>query len=112
MSARGTAARVRTRRASVARLGPTDRQLQVLRFLASYEDAHGMPPTFAELLVELGVPVEMKGTAQSHLRALWKSGHVDRPTTPGAPRGWRINATGRELVGASRRCPHCGGALA
>ncbi len=54
----------------------TDRQKQVLAFVASYLDEHGCPPTLREISDELGI----KGTATAivHLDALERKGYINR----------------------------------
>jgi len=54
----------------------TDRQRQVLDFVASYLEEHGCPPTLREISEHIGT----KGTATAilHLEALERKGHIQR----------------------------------
>jgi repressor LexA len=54
----------------------TDRQRQVLDFVASYLDEHGCPPTLREISNHIGT----KGTATAivHLEALERKGYLNR----------------------------------
>lgn len=64
----------------------TPRQGEILAFIKSWLDAHGYPPTRAEIAQELGF--RSPNAAEEHLRALARKGAIEM--IPGASRGIRI----------------------
>lgn len=64
----------------------TPRQGEILAFIKSWLDAHGYPPTRAEIAQQLGF--RSPNAAEEHLRALARKGAIEM--IPGASRGIRI----------------------
>jgi len=54
----------------------TERQQQVLNFVANYIDEHGCPPTLREISAHIGI--QGTATAMQHLEALERKGHIHR----------------------------------
>jgi len=52
----------------------TPRQLAILRFIATYRQSHGYPPTQREIAAEFGI---YTNGAKGHLEALRTKGMVD-----------------------------------
>lgn len=73
----------------------TPRQRQVLRFIQDSLDAHGLPPTRAEIADALGF--RSANAAEEHLRALQRKGVLD--LLPGASRGIQLKDSLREQFG-------------
>ncbi len=73
----------------------TPRQRQVLRFIQDSLDAHGLPPTRAEIADALGF--KSANAAEEHLRALQRKGVLD--LLPGASRGIQLKDSLREQFG-------------
>jgi repressor LexA len=73
----------------------TARQRQILDWIRSYIEAHGMPPTRAEIAAGLGFSTA--SSAEDHLQALARKGAVE--LIPGASRGLRM----KELPGEPRQ---------
>ncbi len=73
----------------------TPRQRQVLRFIQDSLDAHGLPPTRAEIADALGF--RSANAAEEHLRALQRKGVLD--LMPGASRGIQLKDSLREQFG-------------
>ncbi len=73
----------------------TPRQRQVLRFIQDSLDAHGLPPTRAEIADALGF--RSPNAAEEHLRALQRKGVLD--LMPGASRGIQLKDSLREQFG-------------
>jgi len=69
----------------------TARQRQILDWIRGYIEAHGMPPTRAEIATGLGFSTA--SSAEDHLQALARKGAVE--LIPGASRGLRL----REVPG-------------
>jgi repressor LexA len=70
-----------------ARLTP--RQQQILDWIRAHIDAHGMPPTRAEIAAGLGFSTA--SSAEDHLQALARKGALE--LVPGASRGLRLKDT-------------------
>ncbi|WP_150303984.1 transcriptional repressor LexA [Pseudomonas saliphila] len=66
----------------------TARQQQILSFIKDYMDAHGYPPTRADIAREIGF--KSPNAAEDHLRALARKGAIEM--IPGASRGIRLPA--------------------
>src|SRR3982751_2911414 len=64
----------------------TARQQQILDWIRGHIDAHGMPPTRAEIATGLGFSTA--SSAEDHLQALARKGALE--LIPGASRGLRI----------------------
>ena len=64
----------------------TARQQQILDWIRGYLDAHGMPPTRAEIAAGLGFSTA--SSAEDHLQALARKGALE--LVPGASRGLRL----------------------
>lgn len=64
----------------------TPRQSEILDFIKSCLEAHGYPPTRAEIAQQLGF--KSPNAAEEHLKALARKGAIEM--TPGASRGIRI----------------------
>ena len=64
----------------------TARQQQILDWIRGHIDAHGMPPTRAEIAAGLGFSTA--SSAEDHLQALARKGALD--LVPGASRGLRL----------------------
>jgi repressor LexA len=64
----------------------TARQRQILEWIRGYIEAHGMPPTRAEIATGLGFSTA--SSAEDHLQALARKGAVE--LIPGASRGLRL----------------------
>lgn len=77
----------------------TDRQVEVLRAVRTFQERHGMPPTRAELGRRLGVAAQ---TADYHLRALQKKGYLQ------LGRKARAVASAVALAPPARRVPLLG----
>ncbi len=73
----------------------TPRQRQVLRFIQDSLDAHGLPPTRAEIADALGF--RSANAAEEHLRALQRKGVLD--LMPGASHGIQLKDSLREQFG-------------
>jgi repressor LexA len=73
----------------------TPRQRQVLRFIQDALDAHGLPPTRAEIADALGF--KSANAAEEHLRALQRKGVLE--LLPGASRGIQLKDSLREQFG-------------
>ena len=69
----------------------TARQRQILDWIRGYLEAHGMPPTRAEIASGLGFSTP--SSAEDHLQALARKGAIE--ILPGASRGLRL----KELPG-------------
>ena len=69
----------------------TTRQRQILDWIRGYLEAHGMPPTRAEIASGLGFSTP--SSAEDHLQALARKGAIE--ILPGASRGLRL----KELPG-------------
>src|SRR5690349_25008431 len=69
----------------------TARQQQILDWIRGYLEAHGMPPTRAEIATGLGFSTA--SSAEDHLQAIARKGAVE--LIPGASRGLRL----REVPG-------------
>ena len=76
-------------------LQPTDRQLEVLRFIATEIEARGYPPTIREI----GEALDIASTngVNDHLKALDKKGYLQRD--PVKSRALIPTAAGREALG-------------
>ena len=68
----------------------TDRQNEVLTMIRRFIEAHGMPPTRAEIADALGF--RSPNAADDHLRALARKGALE--LSPGASRGIRVATPG------------------
>ncbi len=79
----------------MATLQPTDRQLEVLRFIANEIEARGYPPTIREI----GEALDIASTngVNDHLKALEKKGYLQRD--PVKSRALIPTAAGREALG-------------
>lgn len=66
----------------------TARQQQILSFIKDYMDAHGYPPTRADIARAIGF--KSPNAAEDHLRALARKGAIEM--IPGASRGIRLPA--------------------
>jgi repressor LexA len=77
-----------------ARPPPSPRQIEVLAYLSSYQQANESPPTVREICQHFGWRSE--NAAHSHLRALTELKLVARP----GPRRYalRLTAAGRALL--------------
>ncbi len=64
----------------------TARQQQILDWIRSHLEVHGMPPTRAEIAAGLGFSTA--SSAEDHLQALAKKGAIE--ITPGTARGLRL----------------------
>jgi repressor LexA len=64
----------------------TARQQQILDWIRAHIDAHGMPPTRAEIATGLGFSTA--SSAEDHLQALARKGALE--LVPGASRGLRL----------------------
>jgi repressor LexA len=64
----------------------TARQQQILDWIRAHIDAHGMPPTRAEIAAGLGFSTA--SSAEDHLQALARKGALE--LVPGASRGLRL----------------------
>src|SRR6186713_594433 len=64
----------------------TARQQQILDWIRAHIQAHGMPPTRAEIAAGLGFSTA--SSAEDHLQALARKGAVE--LIPGASRGLRL----------------------
>jgi repressor LexA len=64
----------------------TARQRQILDWIRAHIDAHGMPPTRAEIAAGLGFSTA--SSAEDHLQALARKGAIE--LIPGASRGLRL----------------------
>ena len=64
----------------------TARQQQILDWIRAYLDAHGMPPTRADIAAGLGF--SSASSAEDHLQALARKGALE--LVPGASRGLRL----------------------
>ena len=73
----------------------TARQRQILDWMRGYIDAHGMPPTRAEIAKGLGFSTA--SSAEDHLQALARKGALE--LMPGASRGLRL----KDLPGEPRQ---------
>lgn len=73
----------------------TKRQAQVLAFIRGHLEAHGYPPTRAEIARHLGF--RSLNAAESHLRALARKRVIE--LLPGAARGIRIPDRGLPVIG-------------
>jgi repressor LexA len=74
----------------------TARQRQILDWIRGHIEAHGMPPTRAEIAAGLGFSTA--SSAEDHLQALARKGAVE--LIPGASRGLRIkDVPGEPLQG-------------
>lgn len=71
----------------------TARQAQVLRMIREFVEAHGLPPTRAEIARALGF--RSPNAAEDHLRALARKGVIE--LLPGASRGIRIQESASEV---------------
>ncbi|QJD58519.1 transcriptional repressor LexA [Pseudomonas sp. gcc21] len=80
----------------------TARQQQILSFIKDYMDAHGYPPTRADIAREIGF--KSPNAAEDHLRALARKGAIEM--IPGASRGIRLPAD--TLNAAEDRLPVIG----
>lgn len=80
----------------------TARQQQILSFIKDYMDAHGYPPTRADIAREIGF--KSPNAAEDHLRALARKGAIEM--IPGASRGIRLPAD--TLTAAEDRLPVIG----
>ena len=82
----------------MATLQPTDRQLEVLRFIASEIEARGYPPTIREI----GEALDIASTngVNDHLKALEKKGYLQRD--PVKSRALIPTPAGREALGGER----------
>ena len=84
----------------MATLQPTDRQLEVLRFIATEIEARGYPPTIREI----GVALDIASTngVNDHLKALERKGYLQRD--PVKSRALIPTEAGREaLAGPAER---------
>ena len=79
----------------MATLQPTDRQLEVLRFIANEIESRGYPPTIREI----GEALDIASTngVNNHLKALEKKGYLQRD--PVKSRALIPTAAGREALG-------------
>ena len=73
----------------------TDRQNEVLTVIRRFIEAHGMPPTRAEIADALGF--RSPNAADDHLRALARKGALE--LSPGASRGIRLVSPGADARG-------------
>ena len=74
----------------------TSRQSEILRFIRSYTESEGFPPTRLEICKAMGF--QSPNAAEDHLRALARKGALDM--TPGASRGIRLKRSpGIPIVG-------------
>ena len=80
----------------------TARQQQILSFIKDYVDAHGYPPTRADIAREIGF--KSPNAAEDHLRALARKGAIEM--IPGASRGIRLPVD--TLAAAEDRLPLIG----
>jgi repressor LexA len=64
----------------------TPRQAEILQLLKDYQAASGMPPTRAEIALQLGF--KSANAAEEHLKALAKKGFIEM--LPGTSRGIRL----------------------
>lgn len=84
--------------------GATERQRDVLRSIADFEEANGFPPSIRDLCTLL--EISSTNGVNDHLKALERKSLVERdPTTA---RSIRLTHQGRLVLGASY-CPTCGG---
>jgi repressor LexA len=78
-----------SRHAEVLPARLTPRQQQILDWIRAHIDAHGMPPTRAEIAAGLGFSTA--SSAEDHLQALARKGALE--LVPGASRGLRLKDT-------------------
>lgn len=84
-------------------IGPTDRQLAILRFIARETDVDGFPPTIREIGKELGIT--STNGVNDHLRALERKGFIERRPRMRA-RGLKLTPLAWGVV-AVALCPTC-----
>ena len=72
----------------------TARQRQILEWIRGYIDAHGMPPTRADIATGLGFSTA--SSAEDHLQALARKGAIE--LIPGASRGLRLKDLAGEPI--------------
>lgn len=82
----------------------TDRQQQVLDFIRHHLDAHGLPPTRAEIARALGF--SSGNAAEVHLRALERKGAIE--LIAHASRGIRLSAMAQEFTATATGLPLIG----
>jgi repressor LexA len=81
----------------------TDRQLEILRFIAQETQVDGFPPTIREIGDELGI-TSTNGVAD-HLKALVRKGFLElRPRARARGLKLTLRGLGRVCVGL---CPTC-----
>lgn len=90
--------------APAAKREPTDRQREVLAFLADYVRERGGAPSMREIGSAFGIT--STNGVNDHLIALERKGLIDRD--PLVSRGLRVTASGFVALGVSP-CRHCGG---
>lgn len=71
--------------------GLTERQLDVLEYIADYTEVAGYPPTVAEMMDHFGI--RSTNGMSDHVEALERKGQIRR--TPYKARAIRITANGR-----------------
>jgi repressor LexA len=83
----------------------TDRQLEILRFIAREVEVDGFPPTIREIGDELGIN-STNGVAD-HLKALVRKGYLERRPRARA-RGLKLTRGGLERIAyPGQLCPTC-----
>jgi repressor LexA len=85
---------------------PTDRQLEILRFIARETEADGYAPTIREIMAEF--ELSSTNTVADHLKALRRKGFIERADR-GRARTLRLTEHGRrQIEGHLPTCPACG----
>lgn len=97
---------IRRERRTRAQLPPTPRQMDALRYVAAYIEAHGYGPRLADIARHLDV---VQVTAFEHVEGLVARGLLDRHRSRSRSRGLTVTPAGVALLcGPCVRCPSCG----